>query len=213
MPQHAVSKLAYLVLSSARSCRSSVCPGRLSTLGWSRLPSFLVIWSPRCDMQGPSVVFEAVDMLFRRPFHFYHRVHYIYDFCPLPDPHVGPSIFVCDVEHTSFHFGLCGRNLSLFCACLVSVQVSAPYVIAGSTHELNTCLVRQMAKLLLKISRCLAYAAQPAMILEDVTLPEVYIAFNIFYQHIVNVYLAVIYSHHIYLCDVHLKTHSPTFIG
>ena len=50
---------------------------------------------------------------------------------------------------------------SLFCACLVSVQVSAPYVIAGSTQELYTCLFRQMARLLLKISRCLAYAAQP----------------------------------------------------
>ena len=29
------------------------------------------------------------------PFHFSHSVHYIYDFCPLPDPDVGPSIFVC----------------------------------------------------------------------------------------------------------------------
>ena len=29
-PRHHVSKLAYLVLSSARSCRSSICPGRLS---------------------------------------------------------------------------------------------------------------------------------------------------------------------------------------
>ena len=28
---------------------------------------------------------------------------------------------------------------SLLCACLVSVQVSAPYVIAGSTQELYTC--------------------------------------------------------------------------
>ena len=36
---------------------------------------------------------------------------------------------------------------SLFCACLVSVQVSAPYVIAGSTQELYTCLFRQMARL------------------------------------------------------------------
>ena len=54
---------------------------------------------------------------------------------------------------------------SLFCACLVSVQVSAPYVIAVSTQELYTCLFRQMARLLLKMSRCLAYAAQPAMIL------------------------------------------------
>ena len=48
------------------------------------------------------------------PFHFSHSVHYIYDFCPLPDPDVGPSIFVCDVEHTSFHFGLCGRTFVLF---------------------------------------------------------------------------------------------------
>ena len=91
------------------------------------------------------------------PFHFSHSVHYIYDFCPLPDPDVGPSIFVCDVEHTSFHFGLCGRKFVL--CLLVSVQVSAPYVIAGSTQELYTCLFRQMARLLLKISRCLAYAA------------------------------------------------------
>ena len=41
---------------------------------------------------------------------------------------------------------------SLFCACLVSVQVSAPYDTAGSTHELYICLFRQMARLLLKIS-------------------------------------------------------------
>ena len=59
---------------------------------------------------------------------------------------------------------------SLFCACLVSVHVSAPYVIAGSTQELYTCLFRQMARLLLKISRCLAYAAQRAMILRCISL-------------------------------------------
>ena len=59
---------------------------------------------------------------------------------------------------------------SLFCACLVSVQVSAPYVIAGSTQELYTCLFRQMSRLLLKISRCLAYAAQPAIILRCISL-------------------------------------------
>ena len=47
---------------------------------------------------------------------------------------------------------------SLLCACLITVQVSAPYVIAGSTHELYTCLFRQMERLLLKISRCLVYA-------------------------------------------------------
>ena len=28
------------------------------------------------------------------PFHFSHSVDYIYEFCPLPNPDVGPSIFV-----------------------------------------------------------------------------------------------------------------------
>ena len=97
-PQHAVSKLPYLVLSSAISCRSSICPGRLSTLGWSPLSYFLVIWSPSGDARGPSVVFEAVDMPCPGPFHFSHSVDYIYEYCPLPDPDVGPSIFVFDVE-------------------------------------------------------------------------------------------------------------------
>ena len=35
----------------------------------------------------------------------------IYDFCPLPDPDVGLSIFICDVDHTSFHFPLFGSDL------------------------------------------------------------------------------------------------------
>ena len=54
-----------------------------------------------------------------RPFHFSYIVSYIYDFCPLPNTYVGLSIFVCDVEHTSFHFGLCDRKL--FCVRLISV--------------------------------------------------------------------------------------------
>ena len=84
-----------------------------------------------------------------KPFHFSHIADYIYDFCLLPDPDVVLSIRECDVEHTSFH--LVCAPASLFCACLVSGQVSTPYVIAGSTHELYTCLFRQMARLLLKI--------------------------------------------------------------
>ena len=51
---------------------------------------------------------------------------------------------------------------SLFCACLVSVHVSASYGIAGSTQEFYTCLFRQMARLLLKMSRCLAYGVNNA---------------------------------------------------
>ena len=56
------------------------------------------------------------------PFHFSYSVDYIYDFCPIPDPDVSLSIFICDVEHTSFHFDLCDRKF--VCSCLVSVQVS-----------------------------------------------------------------------------------------
>ena len=33
---------------------------------------------------------------------------------PDPDVALGPSIFVCDVEHTSFHVGLCGRKFVLW---------------------------------------------------------------------------------------------------
>ena len=62
---------------------------------------------------------------------------------------------------------------SLFCACLVSVQVSAPFHNWHRwqhTQELYTCLFREMARLLLKISRGLSYAAQPAMILRFISL-------------------------------------------
>ena len=53
------------------------------------------------------------------PLNFSHIADYVYGFCPLPDPDVGLSIFVCDVEHTSFQFGLCGRKfvLCLFGQC------------------------------------------------------------------------------------------------
>ena len=100
------------------------------------------------------------------PFHFSYSVDYIYDFCPFLDPDVGLSIFACDVEYTSFHFGMSGQ----VCSVLVWSVSLHHYVIAGSTHELYTCLFRQIARLLLKMSRCLAYAAQPAMILRCISL-------------------------------------------
>ena len=113
-------------------------------LGWSPFSSFLVIWSPSGGTRGPFVVFEAVDMPCQGPFHFSHSVHYIYDFCPFLDPDVGPSIFVCDeLEHTSFHFGLCGHK---FVLCLFG---QCPGL---CTQELYTCLFRQMARLLLNLS-------------------------------------------------------------
>ena len=96
---------------------------RSSLHRWSPLSYLLVIWSPSGDARDPSVVFEAVDMPCPGPFHFSHNVDYIYEFCPLPDPDVGPSIFVCDVEHTSFHFGLCGRKFSSVLVWSVSMSL------------------------------------------------------------------------------------------
>ena len=40
---------------------------------------------------------------------------YVYVSCSLPDPDVGPTVLVRDVELTSFHVGLCGRK---FVMCL-----------------------------------------------------------------------------------------------
>ena len=110
-------------------------------LGWSPLSYFIVIWSQSGDTRGPSVVFEAVDMPYPGPFHFSYSVDYIYDFCPFPGLDVGLSIFVCDVEHTSFHFGLCFRK---FVLCLFG-QCPGLYTIRHSTQELYTCLVRHVA--------------------------------------------------------------------
>ena len=78
-------------------------------------------WSPSGNTWGPSVVCGWYDLL--RTISFFSQcwiiVDYIYDFCPLPDPDVGFSIFVCVVEHTSFHFGMCGCEfvLCLFGQC------------------------------------------------------------------------------------------------
>ena len=118
-------------------------PGRLSTAWLGSLVAFschilyIILWYPSGDTRGPSVVFKEVDVTCPGPFNCSNIFDYSYDFCPLTNPFGGLSIIVCDVEHTSFHFGLCGRKW--FGACLVSVQVSAPHVIAGSTQELCTC--------------------------------------------------------------------------
>ena len=73
---------------------------------------------------------------------------------------------------------------SLFCACLVCVQVSAP---------------------------CISLSW--FFFSEAVVLSQVHVSLDIFYQHIVHVYWGVVYNHYLCLCDVHLKTNSPTFIG
>ena len=123
-------------------------------LGWSPLSSFLVIWSPSALPRTISFFLTVyiISMTF---------VLSLTQMLVLLSLYVMLSILLSIL--------VCAAA-SLFCACLVSVQVSAPYVIPGSTQELYTCLFRQMARLLLKISRCLAYATQPAMILCCISL-------------------------------------------
>ncbi len=103
------------------------------------------------------------------------RDHFIFvtlliisDFCPLPDPDVGPSISVCDVEHTSFHFGLCSRKfvLCLFGQCPGLCTICHSQVAAHRSLRLS---LQAYGKVILKIPRCLTYAAQPAMILRRIS--------------------------------------------
>ena len=70
------------------------------------------------------------------PFNCSHSVDYIYDFRSLPDPDVGLSILVCDVEHTSFYFGLFGRkfNLCLFGHCTRPCTICHSWQHTGDTQ-------------------------------------------------------------------------------
>ena len=155
-------------------------------------------------------------------FIFSHSVDYIYEFCPLPDPDVGPSIFVCDVEHTSFHFGLCGRKFVLYlfgqcpglCAICHSWQHTG--VVHLSLQADGYAAFEDISVFGVCRPACHGsslYLFVLVLFRDAVVLSQVHVAWDIFYQHIVHVYRGVVYKHHLCLCDVHLKTHSSTFIG
>ena len=140
-PQHAVSQLTCSVLSSATSCRSSICPGRLSTASlvslvfschmvsnWWHATSIGCLWGGWYALPRTISFFSVyiISMTF---------VISLTQMLVLLSVNVMLSILLSIL--------VCAAA-SLFCACLVSVQVSAPYDIAGSTQELYTCLFRQM---------------------------------------------------------------------
>ena len=150
------------------------------------------------------------------PFHFSHSVDYIYEFCPLPNPDVGPSIFVCDVEHTSFHFGLCGRKfvLCLFGQCPGLCTICHSWQHTGVVHLSLQADGKVAFEDIPVFGVCRPachdsslYLFVLVLFLEAVVLSQVHVAWDIFYQHIVHVYRGVVYNHHLCLCDVHLKTH------
>ena len=91
---------------------------------------------------------------------------------------------------------------SLVCVCLVSVQVSAPYAIAGSIRALYTCLFRQMVAFedipVFGICRpdchnSSLYLFVLVLFIEAVVLSQVHVALDIFHQHVVHVYRGVVY--------------------
>ena len=47
-----------------------------------------------------TTVLKKVDVPFPVPLHCPHDADSVCDFCPLPNPDVGPSVLVCDVKHT-----------------------------------------------------------------------------------------------------------------
>ena len=172
--------------------------------------------------RGPSVIFEAVDMPCPGPFHFSHSVDYIYECCPLPDPDVDPSIFECDVEHTSFHFGMCGRKfvLCLFGQCPGLCTICHSWQQTGVVHlslQADGKVVFEDIKVFgvcrPACNDSSLYLFVLVLFLEAVVLSQVHVALDIFYQHIAHVCRGVVYNHHLCLCDVHFKTHSSTFIG
>ena len=129
-PQHAVSKLPCLVLSSAISFRSSICPGRLST-AW--LVS-LVVFSCH-NIYGLQVVTREVHRSSLRRLICLVQDHFIFLTVLIIS-----KTFVLSVTQMLVFLSLyvmlsillsilVSAAASLFCACLVSVQVSAPYVI------------------------------------------------------------------------------------
>ena len=186
------------------------------------LSSFLVIWSPSGNTRGPSVVFEAADMPCLIPFHFSHIADYIYDFCLLPDPDVGLSILVCDVEHSSFRFGLCGRKFVLcsFGQCPDLCTICLSWQHAGVVHLSLQADGKIPFEDIPVIGVCRPTCHDSSMylfvlvlFLEVVALSQVYVAFNISIGTLLTFIGGVVYNNHLCLCDVHRKTHSPTFIG
>ena len=87
--------------------RSSVSPP---------LSYFLVVWSPRGDMRGPLVVFEAVGVPFPGPFHFAHIADYTSAICPLSLNHM--LVFLSLYTMLSILLSiLVPTTAILFCAC------------------------------------------------------------------------------------------------
>ena len=134
------------------------------------------------------------------PFHCSYCADYIYDLCPLPDPDVGLSIFVCDVEHTSLYFGMCGRKfvLRLFgqCPCLCTMCHSWQHtgVVHLSPQADGKVVFEDVPVFGVCRPAChdsSLYLFVLVLFLEAVVLSQAHVALDIFYQYIVHANLVL----------------------
>ena len=124
---------------AARSCRSGICPGLLSTAWLVSLVVFSCHNMTRKYDKGDHILYglQVVTREVHRSslvwFMCLAQDHFIvltlliiYDICPLPVTDGGLSNLVCDVEHTYFHFGQCSRKLVM---CLASASYPQPAIL------------------------------------------------------------------------------------
>ena len=191
-------------------------------LGWSPLSYFLVTWSPSGDTRGSSVVFESVDMSCPGQFHFFSQCTLYLWLLSSPWPRCW-SFCLCMWCWAYFFQFWCVRPQ--VCSVLA-------WLVSRSQHHMSQLAAHRSCTpvssgrwqgffwrypgVLICRPACRdssLYLFVLVITLEAVVLSQIHVALDIFYQHIVHVYRGVVYNHHLCLCDVHLKTHSSTFIG
>ena len=126
MHQHAASKLPCLVLSSAISCRSSICPGRLYTAGLVSL----VVFS--CHNYGLQVVTREVHLSSLRRL-----------ICPAQNHFISPPVLIISMTFVlSLTQMLVFLSLYVMLSILLSILVcAAASLFLHPSAECNTaCL-------------------------------------------------------------------------
>ena len=162
-----------ILQSSSRSCRSSICQGRLSTTWVVSLVAFycrmVCTWwpaTPRLPARSIGRLWGCWCALLRIiSFFFSHCWLYLCLLSSLPDPDVGLSVLVYNVEHT-FHVGPCDRRFvqCLFCECPCQSWQHTGVVHMCHRADGNVAFENTYRILVL------AYAALPAMIIRCIYL-------------------------------------------
>ena len=154
------------------------------------------------------------------PFHFSHIADYIYDFCLLPDPDV---VFLSLYVMLSILLSILAVRpqvcyvLVWRCPGLCTICHSWQYtgVVPVSLQVDGKVAIEDIPVFGVCRPAChdsSLYLFALVLFLEAVALSQVCIGVNIFYQHIDHVYWGIVYNQHLCICDVHVKTHSPTII-